>query len=223
MGISGGVATGKMIAKIASDACKPNGLLAIPEGEEAAFLAPLPVGRLWGIGPKTQRRVNARGIATIGELAALSVAQARELFGSWGEQVLELARGFDSRAVETERETKSISSEETFEYDVTDERKLVEVVKSQALEIAAKLEREGLSARTVGVKIKRADFTVLGRQTHLTEPTRDARRIYRAAVHCLRRAALEGAPVRLLGTRVASLSEGEPLQVGLFEGVARQM
>ncbi len=214
--VSAGVATGKMIAKIASDTCKPDGLLAIPQGEEAAFLAPLPVGRLGGIGPKMQTRLSIFGIATIGELALLDDARLHELFGSWWHEVRELAGGIDRRPVEPERETKSISTEETFEYDVSEESRLVEVLRIQACELAEALERERTVARTIGVKIKRADFTIVGRQTHLAEPTRDARRIFRAAVHCLRRAALEGAPVRLLGTRVASLVEGDPLQTTLF-------
>ena len=214
--VSAGVATGKMVAKIASDNCKPDGLLAIAPGEEAAFLAPLPVGRLWGIGPKTQARLSVFGITSIGELAALDDARLRELFGSWSSELRDLARGIDRRRVEPERETKSISTEETFEYDVSDERRLVDVLRVQSRELSEALERERTVAQTVAVKIKRADFTVVGRQTHLAEPTRDARRIFRAAVHCLRRAALEGAPVRLLGTRVASLVEGDALQTSLF-------
>lgn len=214
--VSAGVATGKMIAKIASDACKPNGLLAILPGEEAAFLAPLPVGRLWGVGPKTQARLQGYGIATIGDLAALDDARLHELFGTWGVQLRDLALGIDRRRVESSRETKSISTEETFEYDVREESTLIEVLRAQARELAAELERERFGARTIGVKIKRADFSIVGRQTHLAEPTRDARRIFRAAVLCLRRAGLDGAPVRLLGTRVASLVEGEPLQTSLF-------
>lgn len=214
--VSAGVATGKMVAKIASDACKPNGLLAIPSGEEAAFLAPLPVGRLWGIGPKSQTRLSVFGINTIGELAALDEPRLRELFGSWAHELHDLARGIDRRRVEPERETKSISTEETFEYDVSDEARLIDVLRVQARELAESLEREGAVAQTIGVKIKRADFSIVGRQTHLAEPTRDVRRIFRAAVYCLRRAALEGAPVRLLGTRVASLVEGEALQTTLF-------
>jgi DNA polymerase IV len=214
--VSAGVATGKIIAKIASDSCKPNGLLAIAPGEEAAFLAPLPVGRLWGIGPKMQARLGVFGITTIGELAALDDARMRELFGSWWTEVRDLARGIDRRPVEAERETKSISTEETFEYDVRDERRLIEVLREQARDLAAQLEREQMIAATVGVKIKRGDFSVVGRQAHLSEPTRDARRIFRTAVYCLRRAALAGAPVRLLGTRVASLAEGDALQIGLF-------
>jgi DNA polymerase-4 len=214
--VSAGVATGKMIAKIASDACKPDGLLGVAPGDEADFLAPLPVGRLWGIGPKTQTRLSVFGITTIGELAALEDAGLRELFGSWWRDVRDLARGIDRRPVEPERETKSISTEETFEYDVRDERQLVDILRTQARELSEALERERTVAQTIGIKIKRADFTVVGRQTHLAEPTRDARRIFRAAVYCLRRAALNGAPVRLLGTRVASLAEGDSLQTTLF-------
>lgn len=214
--VSAGVATGKMIAKIASDTCKPDGLLGVAPGGEAAFLAPMPVGRLWGVGPKMQTRLSVFGIATIGELAALEDVRLRELFGSWWTDVRDLARGIDRRAVEPERETKSISTEETFEYDVRDDRQLLEVLRAQARELAETLERERMTAQTIGIKIKRTDFTILGRQTHLAEPTRDARRIFRAAVYCLRRAALEGASVRLLGTRVASLVEGEPLQTSLF-------
>ena len=214
--VSAGVASGKLIAKIASDSCKPNGLLAIPPGEEAQFLGPLAVGRLWGIGPKTAARLQTFGITTIGEVAALDDAAARQLFGSWGAEVRDLARGIDNRTIESDRETKSISSEETFEYDVRDEKQLIAALREQTKDIVGKLERENLSAATVGVKIKRADFRVFGRQTHLVEPTRDARRIFRAAVHCLRRAELNGAPIRLLGLRVASLTAGEAKQMPLF-------
>lgn len=214
--VSAGVAAGKMVAKIASDAAKPNGLTAVAAGDERAFLHAMPVGRLWGVGPKTQRRLLAFGIATIGEVAALDDAMLKQLFGSWGPQVRALASGIDDRPVEPERETKSISTEETFEYDVVEERELVALLRAQAIELSEKLARENLAAQTVGVKVRRADFTTIGRQTHLEEPTRSARRIFRAAAWCLRRAELGGAPVRLLGTRVASLSDGEPLQIGLF-------
>jgi DNA polymerase IV len=215
--VSAGVATGKMVAKTASDSCKPDGLLAIAPGDEAAFLAPLPASRLWGVGPKTASRLQTFGITTIGQIAQLEEAQARAIFGSWGPSVRDLARGIDTRRIEPERETKSISSETTFEYDVRDERKLIEVLREQAVEVAEKLEREGCVASTVGVKIKRADFRVFGRQTHLAEPTREARLIYRAAVHCLRRANLAGTPVRLLGLRVASIALGDAKQISLFE------
>ncbi|HET7812939.1 MAG TPA: DNA polymerase IV, partial [Candidatus Baltobacteraceae bacterium] len=116
--VSAGIASGKMVAKILSDSCKPNGLQALPPGEEAVFLAPMPVGRLWGVGPKTQERLRERGIETIGDVAALTDERVRAIFGSWGIEVRDLARGIDRRAVEPDRETKSISTEETFEYDV---------------------------------------------------------------------------------------------------------
>src|SRR5215472_8824218 len=125
-----------MIAKIASDTCKPDGLLGVAAGDEAAFLAPLPVGRLWGIGPKTQTRLGVFGISTIGELAGLEDARLHELFGSWWRDVRDMARGIDRRPVEPERETKSISTEETFEYDVRDERRLLEVLRAQAHELS---------------------------------------------------------------------------------------
>jgi DNA polymerase-4 len=214
--VSAGVASGKMVAKILSDSCKPNGLQALPPGDERAFLAPLPVGRLWGVGPKTQARLLERNITTIGDVAALTDERARAIFGSWGIELRDLACGIDSRRVEPDRETKSISTEETFEYDVRDERRLREVLREQAIELAQKLEREDLSACTIGIKIKRADFKIIVRQTNLSEPTAQARQIFRAAVHCLRRAELGRDAVRLLGTRVASLVPGEPKQQSLF-------
>lgn len=214
--VSAGVSAAKMVAKIASDLCKPNGLRVVGIGEEASFLAPLAVRRLWGIGPKTMPRLQARGIETIGQLAALSEDQARALFGSWGAELRELARGQDSRRVEAERETKSISTEETFEYDVTDESELLSVLREQARELSESLERQGLVAGTIGVKIKRGDFSVLGRQTHLELPARDEHRIFEASSHCLRRAQLDGAPVRLLGTRCATLIAEAPRQTSLF-------
>ncbi len=214
--LSAGVATGKLIAKIASDRCKPNGLLAVAPGDEESFLAPLPAKSLWGIGPKTAARLETFGITTIAQIAALDDDALRNLFGSWGRDVRELARGIDNRAVEPDRETKSISSEETFEYDVRDEKQLIAALREQTRDVVAKMERENLSASTVGVKIKRANFAVFGRQTHLEEPTRDPRRIFRAAVYCLQRAHLNGAPVRLIGLRVASFTQGEPKQLSLF-------
>lgn len=214
--VSAGVSAAKMVAKIASDLCKPNGLRVVGIGEEAAFLAPLPVRRLWGIGPKTMPRLQARNIETIGQLAVLSEDQARALFGSWGIELRELARGQDSRRVEAERETKSISTEETFEYDVRDESELLTVLREQARELAQSLERQGLVAGTIGIKIKRADFSVLGRQTHLELPSRDEERIFAASSHCLRRAELAGAPVRLLGTRCATLVVEAHEQIALF-------
>lgn len=216
--VSAGVAGGKMVAKILSDSCKPDGLSVLEAGSEAAFLAPLPVGRLWGVGPKTQARLQERGISTIGDVAALRDEEARSIFGSWGFELRDLARGIDRRSVDSSRETKSISTEETFEYDVRDEEVLRALLREQANELAEKLAREGLCACGVGIKVKDGTRKIISRQTNLSEPTQDARRIYAASVYCLRRAELGGRPVRLLGTRVASLVPGIPKQQSLFTG-----
>lgn len=214
---SAGIATSKLTAKIASDLCKPNGLLAVKPGEEAAFLAPLAVGKLWGVGPKTEARLQSFGIRSIGDVAALDESRARSLFGSSATQMRELALGIDPRPVHAEREIKSISTEETFDYDVSDERILLRLLREQAREIAERLAREDVSAQVIGIKIKHADFRVAGRQTHLREPTRDAARIFAASRACLRRLALGGQAIRLLGTRCAELSSGSALQLTLFD------
>ena len=214
--ISAGVSRAKMVSKIASDLCKPNGLKVVKPGEEAQFLAPLPVGRLWGIGPKTVPRLAARGIEKIGDLAALDDGHLHALFGTWGTELRDLARGIDTRTVEPERETKSISTEETFEYDVVEEYELLDLLRTQAQELAESLEKQGLFASTIGIKIKRSDYSVFGRQTHLTQPTRDVERIFEASSYCLRRANLNRMPVRLLGTRCATLTTDAPQQESLF-------
>jgi DNA polymerase-4 len=213
---SAGVATGKMVAKIASDLNKPNGLTVVPPGTEAAFLAPMPVGRLWGIGPKTQPRLESAEIRTIGDVAALDERRLFDLFGRGGAFYRDLARGIDDREVDPSRERKSISTEETFEYDERDEARILALLRVQADELARDLQAKALRASTVGVKIKKADHTVTGRQTSLAVATNDADTIHDAAVWCWQRAGMYGVPIRLLGTRVASLTDEEPRELRLF-------
>ena len=205
--VSAGVACGKMVAKIASDVRKPDGLTVVAPGTEAAFLAPLPIGRLWGVGPKTAPRLEAAGIRTIGDVAALADEALYAHFGRGGPFVRDLARGIDDRPVDTSRERKSISTEETFEYDVSDEARIHALLRAQADELARDLQAKGLRASTVGVKIKRADFSVTGRQTTLAVPTDEADAIHAAARWCWSRSGVAGTPIRLLGTRVASLTD----------------
>jgi len=213
---SAGVARGKMVAKIASDANKPDGLTVVRPGTEAEFLAPMPVGRLWGIGPKTQPRLEAAGIRTIGDVAVLDDARLYALFGRGGPFYRDLARGIDEREVDSSRERKSISTEETFEYDERDETRILALLREQADELARDLRAKALRASTVGVKIKRADHTVTGRQTTLAVATNDADAIHDAAVWCWQRSGLAGVPIRLLGTRVASLTDEEARELPLF-------
>lgn len=214
--VSAGVAAQKMVAKIASDAAKPDGLTAVAPGTEAAYLAPLPAGRLWGVGPKTQARLAAENIATIGQIAELDDERTFRLFGRTGKLLRDLARGNDTRTVCGDRETRSVSSEQTFEEDVRSEADLRASLHELAHDVAQRLARHGLRAATIGVKVKRADFTVVGRQAPLAVPTDDAAAIEAAALRCLERVALEGAAVRLLGVRAASLTEEHARQISLF-------
>lgn len=216
--VSAGVATVKMVAKIASDTCKPDGLAVVQPGDEAAFLAPLAVNRLWGIGPKTQARLDGTGIVTIGDVAALDDARCYALFGRAGLYFRDLARGIDDRDVDGTRERKSISTEETFEYDVRDRAQIIALLRTQAGELALDLKREGLRGSTVGIKAKRSDFTIIGRQTQLAVATDDADAIYAATVACWDRAQLDGVPIRLLGSRVASLTTETLRELSLFDG-----
>jgi DNA polymerase-4 len=216
LSVSAGVASAKMVAKIASDVNKPNGLTVVPPGTEAEFLAPMPVGRLWGIGPKTQPRLEAAGIRTIGDVAALDDARLYDLFGRGGTFFRDLARGLDDRDVDPSRERKSISTEETFEYDERDEARILALLRAQAGELAVDLQNKQLRAATVGVKIKKADHTVTGRQTSLLVATNEADAIHDAAVWCWHRAGMRGVPIRLLGTRVASLTDEEARELRLF-------
>lgn len=213
---SAGVASVKMVAKIASDLRKPDGLTVVEPGTEAAFLAPMPVGRLWGIGPKTQPRLEAAGVRTIGDVAALPDARAYELFGRGGPYFRDLARGIDDREVDGSRERKSISNESTFEHDVSDPRVIDDMLRTQAAELAEDMRKQGIRGATIGVKIKRADFTIVGRQTSLAAPTDDAATIYAAAVACWLRAGVRG-PIRLLGTRIAAITEEPARELRLFD------
>lgn len=213
--VSVGVAAGKMVAKIACDDGKPDGLVAVAPGTEAAYLAAMPVRRLWGIGPKTEKRLQAQGLEHIGNIAALSDDRLHQLFGRWGVELRDLARGIDPRPVIEEWETRSISSEETFELDVSDETELSRVIALQSADIAERLQRKHLRARTVGIKVKFADWHVAGRQTSFVEPVEDAEAISRAANFCLQQMKI-GQPVRLIGVRASNLSPHEVLQTSLF-------
>lgn len=214
---SAGVSAQKMVAKIACDDAKPDGLRVVAPGREAEYLAPLPIGRLWGIGPKTQIRLAAEKITTIGEFAVLSDERVAALFGRWGKELRELARGNDTRPVVADRETRSVSSETTFEFDVRDIAELRRVVAELSADVAERLEAHRLRATTIGIKVKLDDFSVLGRQTTVAQPTKELAVIESAANRCLERVELGSHAVRLLGVRVASLTEELTEQLSIFE------
>ena len=213
--LSVGIASGKMVAKIASDDGKPDGLVGVEPGTEADYLKEKPIRRLWGIGPKTEERLRARGLERIGQIAELTDAAAQALFGRWGSELRELARGIDQRVVSESDEVRSISSEETFEHDIAGIDELLPFVRSFADDLAERLQSRDLRATTVAVKVKLSDFSIVGRQTTLAQPTDDARVIRAAAAFCLRRAKPQK-PVRLIGVRVASFVSAGARQIALF-------
>jgi len=207
---SAGVAPCKFAAKIASDLRKPDGLVVVPVDGIASFLAPLPIERMWGVGPKTAPKMRELGFATIGALASADPKTMVAHFGTWGEQMILLARGEDDREVDPSGRALSIGAEETYEDDLRDAESIRRTLLEHAGRVARRLVRSGLSARTVVVKIKYSDFTIRSRRATLPEPVQDTDAIYRAAVSLLARLPLESRRVRLTGVSVSGIEPGGP-------------
>ena len=210
---SAGIAPVKFVAKIASDLAKPNGQREVRPEETVAFLAALPVSRLWGVGPKTEEALKVAGLRTIGDVAAREVDWLEERLGSSGRHLWELSQGIDSREVVPDRAAKSVGAEDTFEEDLTGVDALRPHVHSQALRVGRRLRRAGVKGRVVQFKLKFADFTLITRRTTLREATDDGQTLYRTALELLERSH-EGKPIRLTGVSV-QLDEVPP-QLGLF-------
>lgn len=211
-----GVASNKLVAKIATNVGKPNGLVVVPPGQEAAFLAPLPMNMLWGVGPKTQARLAELGMKTIGDIATWPEADLIRRFGASGEALARHARGEDTRPVSNEHEAKSISQETTFATDVRDGEVLRRTVLEQAESVAASLRKAGLVARTVKIKVRWPPFETLTRQVTLEQPTDLEAEVFRAAWALFEKVWSAGRAVRLLGTGVAGL-QTPAQQLSLFE------
>src|SRR5215468_4414528 len=210
-----GVAPNKFLAKVASDLEKPDGLVVVEPGHEAAFLAPLPIGRLWGVGRVTGTELEALGILTIGQLAALPPATLVARFGeSHGPALAELAWGRDDRPVEPFGTPKSMGAEETFGADHLDLERLRATLRAQAERVARELRAEGYAGRVVTLKIRFADFSTYTR-AHTGEPTQDGLRIYQEACALLARVRLSQ-PVRLIGVSVSGLGAAGQGQLALF-------
>jgi DNA polymerase-4 len=207
---SAGVAPCKFAAKIASDLRKPDGLVVVPVDGVAAFLAPLPVERMWGVGPKTAPKMRALGFATIGDLAKSDTKAMVAHFGSWGAQMTLLARGEDDREVDAFGAAQSIGAEETYENDLVEVDAIRRTLLEHASRVARRLIRNGLAARTVVVKVKYSDFTIRTRSATLSEPVQDTDAIYRAAVELLARVPIESRRIRLTGVSVSGIEPGGP-------------
>jgi DNA polymerase-4 len=207
---SAGVAPCKFAAKVASDLRKPDGLVVVPPGGVALFLAPLPIERMWGVGPKTAPRMRQLGIATIGDLARANGAALDRVLGKWGSHIVELARGQDPRGVDAHGLAQSIGAEETYEEDLVGVDAVGGTLLAHASRVARRLIRTGISAHTVVVKIKYADFTLRTRRATLPEPVQDTDAIHRTALELLRRVPLADRRVRLTGVSVGGLVSGAP-------------
>lgn len=226
-----GIASNKLVAKIATEVGKalalkrikaqglaepPNAVTVVPSGEEAAFLNPLPADMLWGVGPKTSKRLTELGIHTIGDIAKWPESEMIHLFGENGRDLSRHAKGIDNRPVATERETKSISQENTFSRDVRDDRVLEKTVREQSAEVARQLRKNELAGSTVKLKIRWPDFTTLTRQITLNHRTDQEDEIAEAALKLMKSVRKSNQYVRLIGVGVSGL--GAPIrQLGLWD------
>jgi len=227
LAVSVGIAPVKMVAKIASDLAKPDGLLEVKAGTVRAFLDPLPVSRLWGVGPVAEARLVRAGIRSIGDLARAPREALQRGLGDWGLAAARLARGEDVREVEAYREAVSMSEENTFAEDVADRGTLEAAILTHAESVARRLRRSELRAHTVVLKLKLArrvaagprGFPLLTRHATLAEPSDDGEVLAQTARALLARAELSE-PVRLLGVGATNLVPADPEQLGLFADAA---
>ena len=209
-----GVATTKLVAKIGSDLRKPDGLVVVPPGEEAAFLAPLPISRLWGVGPSTAAALRDFAVTTIGDLAQLERAALVRRFGAHGASLVDRAHGRDADPVSDPDGAKSIGHEHTFDEDTSDPEVLERTLLAMAEGVSGRLRHAGLKASTVTVKVRDSAFETLTRQRTLPEPTDMTDPIWRAALD-LARPQMRGKRIRLLGVTASNLGARE--QLALFE------
>ncbi len=217
LAVSAGIAEVKLAAKIATDLGKPDGLVEVPQGGVAAFLAPLPVSRLWGVGHVTEEALRRIGVATIGDLARTPDAALASALGATHTRDLRaLARGEDPREVVPDEAAKSIGAEETFGEDLAGAAALERELLAQAARVGRRLRAAAAAGRVVTLKVKYADFTLVTRRATLARPTDDDRAIFDAARALLARVDL-ARPVRLTGISVSGLAaEAERAQLDLF-------
>ncbi len=211
-----GVAPNKFLAKVASDLRKPDGLVLVRPEDVVSFLDPLPISRLWGVGPKTEERLHALGIRTVSELRAVDQTVLYRHFGSLGHHLWRLASGMDDRPVVTSREARSISRETTFGEDTQDPRLLADTVRRLASRVAQQLDRSGLAAGTVILKLRYSDFTTFTRRTSPRRPVTAEERLTELGLALLRRHWNPSLRVRLIGLGVSGLHSRERGQLALF-------
>ncbi len=212
-----GVAGNKLVAKIATNSGKPDGLVVVPAGEEAGFLRPMPLDMLWGVGPKTREHLTRLGMKTIGDLADWPPEDLVRRFGEHGRQMSAAAHGQDDRPVHGEHEAKSISAETTFARDVTDEARLHRTLLELTEQVGQSLRRDGLAARTVKIKVRWPPFDTITRQTTLLGTVELDDEIFAAGWALFKQVWQPGKRVRLNGIGVSGLAD-PARQLTIFDG-----
>ena len=211
-----GVAPNKYLAKLASDIKKPNGLVVVPYGQEAQFVAPLPVKRLWGVGKQMAKRLQEAGFYKIGQLAALPDKRALKLIaGNQAKRLYDMARGIDERPVEYERQVHSIGNELTYEEDLIDPQLIDQEWYFFAHKVAKRLRQQNLKGRTIAIKVRFNDFETLSRQKRIEVPTDNEETLYRVGMMLYNKLNINK-PIRLLGLTVSDFA-GALGQTSLFE------
>ena len=207
LGASVGIATNKFVAKVASDLRKPNGFVQVPPRQEAPFLQPLPIERLWGVGPKTAGRLRRMGCVIIGDVAARPQLELAAAFGQLGAHLWELAHGIDTREVIPEEPAQSVGAETTFPEDTADPVRIRQTVLALSEGVARRLRVEAIQAGALTLKLRDETFRTRTRSVSLSEPTDQSQDLYRTALMLLERLPSSGRKVRLLGVTASRLSD----------------
>lgn len=203
-----GVAPNKFLAKLASRAAKPNGLVIVPQDQVIDFLHPQPINALWGVGEKTEGLLRELGLSTVGDVANTSLTTLERALGSaMGQHLQALAWGKDDREVVADAAEKSIGAEETFDFDIDDPEVIVRELLRQSERVAVRLRHQGLVGRTISIKVRFADFRTITRSRTIADPTDVAREIYLVARELFMGLGLERVRVRLVGVRATGLTE----------------
>ena len=217
LAVSVGVGPNRLIAKIASDYDKPDGLTVVKPHRVQEFLDPLPVRRLHGVGPATEKALRSLGVETIADLRALELVALERRFGRHGLGLYNYSRGIDGRPVRTDRQRKSLGQERTYANDIRSLEEMDSQLQWLSERVAAGLERREIAARTITVKVRYPDFTTLTRSRTLERPTASPTVIAELARQLLRQTEAEERSVRLLGVTGSGLTLGEPEQLWLFD------
>jgi DNA polymerase-4 len=216
--VSAGVAPSKFVAKIASDMDKPDGLTVVLPGRIREFLDPLPIKKMWGVGKVTQKALASLNIRTFEELSKMPVKVLEQKFGKYGIKMHQLSMGIDEREVVPEHDTKSIGHEETFPHDIVDACEAKKELLSLVNKVSRRMRRNGVTGRTITLKVKYNDFVQITRSKTLPKSTEDGREIYSVACSLMEKTEVGKRPVRLLGLSLSQLTFiGPEDQLTLFD------